>query len=196
MALLTLEQIGTADWGPIDLTVAAGECVAICGPSGVGKTRLLRAIADLDPHSGEACLDGQRASELRAPDWRRQVAYLPAEPAWWAATARAHFAEEPRQLAELQVEPALLDSPIERLSSGERQRLALLRLLSVQPRVLLLDEPTANLDRDNTARVEALIQTYIKEQDAAVIWVSHDTEQLQRCCGRLLAMTSSGLAAA
>jgi len=59
-----------------------------------------------------------------------------------------------------------------------------MRLLSNRPRVLLLDEPTANLDPENTRRVEAMIREYLHSHDAAVIWVSHDAEQVRRVANR------------
>jgi ABC-type iron transport system FetAB ATPase subunit len=69
---------------------------------------------------------------------------------------------------------------VSRLSSGERQRLALLRLLGNRPKVLLLDEPTANLDSENTLKVEKLLHIYRKQQQSALLWISHDPEQIRR----------------
>lgn len=194
MTLLQLDNLGSDDWGPVTLALASGECAGLSGPSGIGKTRLLRAIADLDPHQGEMFLDTRAANGMRPAEWRRQVAYLPAEPAWWAATAADHFSEWPGdQLERLKIDAGLLKRPIEQLSSGEKQRLALLRLLMEQPRVLLLDEPTANLDHDNTLRVEAVINDYLRARPAAAIWVSHDMGQLTRCCVTCYQMTTAGL---
>jgi putative ABC transport system ATP-binding protein len=76
--------------------------------------------------------------------------------------------------------PRCWHGPISRLSTGERQRLALARLLALRPQVLLLDEATANLDPSNRDRVEDLIQYYRREQGAAVLWVSHDPDQRRR----------------
>jgi ABC-type multidrug transport system ATPase subunit len=91
-----------------------------------------------------------------APDWRRRVGLLPAESGWWADRVGAHFittndARNPATtptpiLARLGFEPDVLDWDVQRLSSGERQRLGLARLLLNRPEVLLLDEATANLD--------------------------------------------------
>lgn len=197
MAWFEVRALAGSGWGPVDLSLAVGDCLGISGPSGVGKTRLLRGIADLDQHRGEVILDGQAQTAISGPDWRRQVAYLPAEPAWWGVHAGEHFAESPvAQLAELNLPESLLQQPIERLSSGERQRLAILRLLEQRPRILLLDEPTANLDDTNTRAVEQMIRRYLATQEAAAIWVSHDADQLQRLCNHRYQLTADGITGA
>lgn len=83
-------------------------------------------------------------------------------------------------LEELGFDIHVLKWNINRLSTGERQRLALLRLLVNQPKVLLLDEPTANLDAENIMRVEKIIDDYRVEKKPAIIWVAHDIQQLKR----------------
>jgi len=181
--LLELVELQRPAIGPVSLSVAAGECICISGPSGAGKSQLLRAIADLDPHAGEVRLSGQAAAGIAPPEWRRQVGLLPPESSWWLPRVSDHLhAGVP--LAAVGLTDAILEQPVARLSSGEKQRLALLRLLANQPRVLLLDEPTANLDPENTRRVEAMIAAYRATRGAAVIWVSHDREQAARVCDR------------
>jgi ABC-type iron transport system FetAB ATPase subunit len=171
--------------GPVNLSVDEGECLCITGPSGGGKSLLLRAIADLDPHDGEVLLDGVPAQDIEPEKWRRQVALLPPESSWWLPQAGDHFHNGmPVSLERLALSEGILQQPVSRLSSGERQRLALLRLLTNQPRVLLLDEPTANLDTTNTRRVEDVIDAYRDRYQAAVIWVSHDNAQVQRVANR------------
>jgi len=183
--LLELDGLQRPAIGPVSLTLAAGECVCISGPSGAGKSQLLRAIADLDPHAGEVRLSGIPADSIPPPDWRRQVGLLPPESSWWLPRVADHFhACAALPLAEVGLADAILGQPVARLSSGEKQRLALLRLLANRPRVLLLDEPTANLDPQNTRRVEAVIAAYREARGAAVIWVSHDREQAARVCDR------------
>ena len=187
---LQVEALVSPHGGPFDLTLAAGECVAVIGRSGSGKSVLLRLIADLDPHDGEARLDGQARLSMAAPHWRRQVVYQPAEPAWWAATARDHFAATALPAAEallpaLGLGAALLDSDITRLSTGERQRMALLRSLACEPRVLLLDEPTSALDQATTLAVEALLAGRFAAGLAAV-FVTHSREQAERVGRRVL----------
>ena len=87
-------SLGFLDWKPVELTVAPGECVGVMGGSGSGKTLLLRAIADLDQHVGDVELNGEKCSEMPAPDWRRRVGMLPAESLWWFDTVRPHFAPD------------------------------------------------------------------------------------------------------
>jgi len=184
-SLLELDRLQRPAIGPVSLTLAAGECVCISGPSGTGKSQLLRAIADLDPHDGEVRLSGMPADSIAPPDWRHQVGLLPPESSWWLPRVADHFhAGALLPLAEVGLADAILDQPVARLSSGEKQRLALLRLLANRPRVLLLDEPTANLDPENTRRVEALIAAYRESRGAAIIWVSHDRAQAARVCDR------------
>ncbi len=77
--LLDITNLSTDLIGPVNLSIAAGECVAVLGASGSGKSLLLRAIADLDPHNGEVSLKGRRCSEMPADEWRRLVALVPAE---------------------------------------------------------------------------------------------------------------------
>ena len=180
--------------GPVSFAVEAGECLCLSGPSGAGKSLLLRAIADLDPHEGEAWLDGSACEAIAPATWRCRVGLLPPESSWWLPRAIDHFHDgHPLSLESLGLDPGLLSEPVARLSSGERQRLALLRLLANTPRVLLLDEPTANLDPGSTRRVEAVISEYRQTRQAAVIWVSHDPAQIARVANRHLRVSGSEL---
>ena len=167
----------------INFTVEPGQCVGLSGPSGSGKSLLLRALADLDPHEGDVSLDGVGAEQIQAHRWRRQVGLLPAESAWWHDTVGPHFDDisEP-WLKELGFDARVMEWKVSHLSSGERQRLALLRLLMRQPKVLLLDEPTANLDYPNIRRVESMLSRYRLSNATMIVWVGHDLEQLQRNC--------------
>jgi len=175
--------------GPFDFELQAGECVAIQGPSGAGKSVLLRMLADLDPHEGEILLDGRSSASMSAPAWRAQVVYQAAEPAWWEATACEHFSDDQdgfldETLPALGLAATLLDTEIERLSTGERQRLALVRSLARAPRVLLLDEPTAALDPASVARAEALL-TGCVAKGMALLMVTHAADQAQRLAQRI-----------
>ncbi|BBO72127.1 ATP-binding protein [Desulfosarcina alkanivorans] len=176
--------------GPVSMDVDAGICVGLSGPSGSGKTLFLRAIADMEPHGGAVYLDGTEQRQIHAPEWRRQVALLPAESLWWFDTAGEHFSRpDADRFHRLGLDPGMLTWPVSRLSSGERQRLALLRLLENDPGLLLLDEPTANLDPDNTTRVEKLVAGYREATGAAVLWVGHRREQLHRVASRVVCIS-------
>ena len=181
--------------GPIDLCLAEGECLVLSGPSGAGKSRLLRAIADLDAHEGRVSCQGTAAEDLVPSQWRRRVGMLAADSQWWRDEVAEHFDAPPPggRLEALDLAPSLLEGPVSRLSSGERQRFALLRLLANRPRVLLLDEPTANLDPDNVIRVEKLVADYTAAEGAAVLWVSHDPLQTARVGHRQLYLEAGKL---
>ncbi len=180
----TVTAVTTPIIGPISFSLQAGECLVISGPSGAGKSLLLRALADLDPHQGAVALDGRDALSFSPSAWRRQVGLLPAESAWWSDRVGEHFRAVDEALLEpLGLTPAMLGWEPKRCSTGERQRLALARLLMNRPQVLLLDEPTASLDSANTARVEGLVARLRAEWGVAVVWVSHDPAQRARLGG-------------
>ncbi|GAB6035211.1 ABC transporter ATP-binding protein [Galenea microaerophila] len=221
----------------VSFEVAAGQIITLMGASGVGKSVLLRALADLEPHQGEVWLQHQAQSSLPAPQWRRQVMWFGAETAWWHDTVQAHFDElakwlptpstecsdKPSKkvkksqnsqscqelddlslefaqrlkggLACLGLSASILQQPIWQLSSGEKQRLALIRGLLLQPKVLLLDEVTANLDEQSSRQVEALIHAYIQQENTSrcALWVTHDSQQSQRVSNDHFQLTAEGV---
>ena len=191
--LLRIDKLQVGRLPPLSFGVADGECLSIEGPSGAGKTRLLRAIADLDAASGQVFLDGAERRELSGPHWRRSVRYCAAEPAWWTPTPRSSLppalpaenettgrkARLNRLLTSLGLTPQNLDQPISTLSTGERQRLAQVRALADEAKVLLLDEPTGSLDGVNASLVEELIK-FLLLSGRIIILVSHDPRQIER----------------
>lgn len=182
---LQLERVSIGALVDIDLVVAAGEIVCLSGPSGSGKSRLLRAVADLEPHEGRVRLGEREQPAVPAHVWRRSVMLVPAESQWWHERVGEHFARPmPEALAELGFEPGVADWSVSRLSSGEKQRLALIRALSFDPDALLLDEPTANLDADSAERVEAWLKRLVVDRRMPALWVAHDRAQIERVGAR------------
>jgi ABC-type iron transport system FetAB ATPase subunit len=191
--MIVIEALTRLHIGPVNLSLADGEVVAITGPSGSGKSVLLRAIADLDPNTGNLRTQSGARAAMPAPAWRRKVAYLPAESGWWADSVSEHF-EKPEavDLPSLGIAPEAMGWEVARLSSGERQRLAFLRLLEHAPDVLLLDEPTAPLDAENTALFEARLKRCIAT-GTSVLLVTHDPAQATRMADRHFVLSDGQL---
>ena len=144
--------------GPFDLALGAGECVAITGPSGSGKSLFLRMIADLDPSQGEVFLDGVERRTMSAPrPGGAGVVYSAAEPGWWhervANISRAcRWGSPARWRHASGSHPLCSMALVVRLSTGERQRLALIRALALASPVLLLDEADRGARRATATR--------------------------------------------
>ncbi len=196
---LSLRGLKSPLAGPFDLTLETGECLAVGGPSGSGKSLFLRMIADLDPNAGEVRLDGAPRASMAAPAWRRKVPYVAAESGWWRDTAPEHFAPGERDIARLLAErlgvgPAAFEGEVRRLSTGERQRIALIRALVLDSPVLLLDEPTGPLDPESVGRVEAVLAERLAA-GTTIVLVSHDPAQAQRLGARRMRMRERRLEA-
>src|SRR5439155_13673164 len=97
--MLHVCDLRTSVLEPASFSLSAGEALAVRGPSGAGKTLLLRAVADLDLNEGLVTLDGRDRATIAGPEWRRLVGYVPAEPGWWADTVGEHFGEWTAALA-------------------------------------------------------------------------------------------------
>lgn len=191
---LRLERLTVGELAGVSLTLAAGDVHCLSGPSGSGKSRLLRAVADLEPHGGEVWLGDSDQASRPAHAWRARVMLVPAESQWWADSVGEHMPQAaPADLEALGFTHEVLGWQVARLSSGEKQRLALLRAISRAPSALLLDEPTANLDEVTTRRVEAWLMPRIREHGWPVIWVAHDPGQIQRVADRHWRIEGSGL---
>lgn len=189
-------------WQNIQLRLDAGDRLAIMGPSGVGKSLLLRAIAGLDPiQAGQIHFLGKSLSDWSMPRYRSQVLYLHQRPALWEGSVEANLQQvfqlhhhrrrgyqRQRILQYLRLlnrDETFLDRPSSMLSGGERQITAFLRGLQLDPMILLLDEPTASLDPESTASLETLVQNWQADNpQRAYLWVSHDAEQRQRMTQR------------
>jgi putative ABC transport system ATP-binding protein len=180
----------------VTLGVAPSELVAMHGPSGSGKTTLLLLIAALlTPDEGAIRFDGRPLSafsEAHASDYlHREVGFvyqnpalMPRVPAIENAAMKLVVGGLPMREARARALPWLqrvglgdsLQRTPEQLSAGERQRVAIARALSGEPRLILADEPTGNLDSARSLEVVRLLRSVAHEQGAAVLLVTHDTE--------------------
>jgi phosphate-transporting ATPase len=194
--VLTARNLAVNGIVPCDIHLDAGECVTLSGASGSGKSLVLRALADLDPHDGDIALDGEAQSVTPAPTWRRQVAYLASEPGWWEDRIAPHFPDDEAVapwLGALGLSPTLLAQTVATASTGERQRLALIRTLLLEPRVLLLDEPTSGLDDEAAGRVEVVLGERLAA-GTAILLVTHDRRLAERMGQRHLRIAGGVLA--
>lgn len=177
----------------LTICLRGAEITGLNGPSGSGKSLLLRSIADLDPSTGEVSLSDCSRTSMPAHEWRKKVAYLPTDSAWWFETVGEHFLQADIPcLQKLGFDEGVLNWKTNRISSGEKQRLALARCLSQEPQALLLDEPTASLDDAHTRVVELIVKAYMNERNAPVFWISHDINQLKRLTVRSLSIQPDG----
>ncbi len=188
---LSIRNIKFLENGPYSMELAPGECCGLNGASGVGKSQFLRAIADVIAHGGECMLEGVSSLEFTPQKWRSAVALIPAESFWWFDDVEPHFAAVSLGdsylsdlLSRLGFGPDVMNWQISRLSTGERQRLSLVRTLIRQPQVLLLDEPTSGLDQKMAGVVEEIVTELCIQKTCSCLWVSHDQEQLKRIATR------------
>jgi putative ABC transport system ATP-binding protein len=196
---LTVKQLRSELAGPFELSLGRGTCAAITGASGSGKSLFLRMVADLDPNEGEVWLNEQARAAMAAPAWRKQVTYVAAESGWWAEIVLQHFPHRGRDeiatlASSLGLRAELLDAPVAQLSTGEKQRLALVRALLPAPPVLLLDEPTGPLDEESVVRVEALLRQRMAA-GTSILLVTHDPKQAERLGDRRYRMAARRLEA-
>lgn len=181
-------QAGAFRLGPVDLTVPAGQVLAMLGPSGSGKTMLLETIAGLRPQrSGQVRLAG--ADLTAAPPERRRIGLVFQDAALFPhMTVRDNVRFGPR--AGRRGSAATADSLLDRLgighlasrlprslSGGERQRVALARALAIQPGLLLLDEPLSALDQPTREDLRALLLDILADLDIPAIHVTHDRDE-------------------
>lgn len=186
----------------LDLTVGNGEVFGLIGPTGAGKTTLLRVIDLLEvPSAGEIYFDGQRVprSGKQRLEIRRRISFIHQKPQVfnlsvydnvacglrWRGEDKKRIAKKVDHIMEMVGLEGYRNRNARTLSGGEAQRVALARALVLQPEVLLLDEPTANLDPISTAKIEQLISYVARQYDTTMIMATHDMSQGQQLADRI-----------
>lgn len=196
----------------VSLSLRAGDRLGLAGPSGGGKTLLLRALALLDPvDTGAILWRGQPVRAADIPNFRRQAIYLHQRPALFEGSVEDNLrlpftlqvyrnrsfdrARVLGLLASLGRDTTFLAKAHGDLSGGESQVVGLVRVLQLDPTVLLLDEPTAALDPATARAAEALVERWRDQAPAAraYVWVSHDSEQGRRVTARRYRMDAGRL---
>ncbi|WP_056952051.1 ABC transporter ATP-binding protein [Lacticaseibacillus nasuensis] len=194
--LLTLSAVGytphaTPILTDISFTVMPGEFVTIAGPSGSGKSTLLRLIATLlTPTTGTITYAGRPQSSYEKTAYRREVSYCFQQPSLFGRTVQDNLTfpytirQQPADperltaaLATMSLPAAMLTKPITELSGGEKQRIALLRNLLFEPKLLLLDEVTTGLDAVTKDTVHQVIAE-ANARGVTVLSVTHDDREL------------------
>lgn len=197
MKIFELEHLGLASpekimLEDVSLSVEAGAHLTITGPSGSGKSSLLKLLAALvSPSSGRIVYQGRDLEDLDPVAYRREVSYCFQQPLLFGQTVRDNmaFPFEIRQLpfdqervlsalARLNLGPELLEKPIKELSGGEKQRVALVRNLLFEPKVLLLDEVSSGLDEQTKLLLRAFLKD-LHQEGVTLIEVTHDQQEIE-----------------
>jgi putative ABC transport system ATP-binding protein len=175
----------------------------ILGPSGAGKSSLLRLLNRLDePTGGEIMFNNKDHCAYSSSELRSRIGYLFQTPYLFPRTIKDNILYAAPDLTESEMERILvqthmsvdsLDYPVDNLSIGEQQRVALGRLLAMKPEVLLLDEPTAALDPTATEAIEQMIKEIVKQEKFTVLFVTHNPEQAFRMGGQALLLVKGRL---
>jgi iron complex transport system ATP-binding protein len=184
------------------LALSAGELTCLVGPNGSGKTSLLHALAGIGGPQGEVTIDGIALRSAGPAQRVRLAAFLPAtRELRWPLHARdlillggATIEEAAEVEAQLELGP-VADRRLDRLSTGERSRVLIARALAPRPRLLLLDEPTANLDPLWQIRLMEQLKKGIAALGQAALVAIHDLDAAGRYADRLIVMAEGRIAA-
>ncbi len=186
----------------LNLSIGKGEVFALIGPTGAGKTTLLRIIDLLEvPGAGEIYFDGKRIprSGKQRLETRRRMSFIQQKPQVfnlsvydniacglrWRGEKKNEIAEKVDHIVEMVGLQGYKNRNARTLSGGEAQRVALARSLVLEPEVLLLDEPTANLDPVSTEKIEQLISYVARQRNTTMIMATHAMSQGQQLADRI-----------
>jgi putative ABC transport system ATP-binding protein len=178
---------------PVSLSLEPGEFTLLTGPSGSGKSTLLKIIASLqNPTGGKVYFKGEDIAQIKPEVYRQRVSYCFQTPSLFGETVYDNLAlpyqirnkkpdeEQLRNwLERVKLSADMLTKRTQELSGGEKQRVALLRNLQFMPDVLLLDEITSALDEENKININDIIAGLVEKEQIAVLWVSHDTNEIR-----------------
>ena len=199
---------------PLSLTIAPGEVLGVIGPNSAGKTTLIRLLTRVvRPSAGEIRLGDRPLATLPAAAVAREVAVVPQElPHAFPFTVEqlvlmGRYPHDPGRYFESAADRAaahaamaatgvldLAALPLDELSGGERQRAVFARALAQEPRLLVLDEPTAHLDLRYQAEVVGLLRRVNRERRMTVVLVAHDLNLAAEVCDRLLLLSAGAVA--
>ena len=186
----------------INIRIDRGEVLAMIGPTGAGKTTLLRIVDLLDSASrGQVLYEGAdiAASEKARLEVRRRMAFVLQKPVVfnntvyenitcglkWRGMKKQQIREKVNTILEATQLTEYANRNARTLSGGEMQRVAIARAVATEPEVLLLDEPSANLDPISAAKIEDILTGIIKHNAITVIMATHDMAQGQRLADRI-----------
>ena len=186
----------------VSLTLAAGTLACLAGPNGSGKTSLLHAIAGIGRPAGHVRIDGVEPGSVGPAQRLRLLTFLPAtRELRWPLLARDLIllgGADENQAAEIVARLALEDVATRRvdlLSTGERSRVLIARALAPRPKLLLLDEPTANLDPLWQIRLMEMMKADLRASGQAALVAIHDLDAAGRYADRLIVMQDGRIAA-
>jgi len=177
----------------INLNIKKGEIFCIMGHSGAGKTTLLKILALINkPDSGKCLIDGKEVKWDM--EFRRRITMVFQNPVMFNSTVYNNIAyglkvrKYPKEEIKKRVEDVLehigllsyKDRRAKSLSGGEKQRVALARALVIEPEVLLMDEPTTNLDPSNSILIENIVKDTVKKYNTTIVLATHNLFQVKR----------------
>ena len=186
----------------INMGVDRGEVFALIGPTGAGKTTLLRLIDLLEvPASGKIYFNGNDVTQAGRSrlEARRRMAFVLQKPVVfntsvygniayglkWRGAGKSSIHQKVNSILEMVNLSSYKNRNARTLSGGEVQRVAIASAIAIEPEILLLDEPTANLDPISTSRIEELITDIVHQYNTTIIMATHDMTQGQRLADRI-----------